>query len=60
MEWKGKQADELVMTLELSSFEEIRRWILSWGTQVEVLSPPELRTDLKEEAEGLASLYRKK
>lgn len=48
------------MTLELSSFEEIRRWILSWGTQVEVLSPPELRTDLKEEAEGLASLYRKK
>lgn len=60
IEWKGKQADELVMTLDLSSFEEIRRWILSWGTQVEVLSPPELRADLKKEAEGLAALYRKK
>ena len=58
IEWKGKKDDELVMTLELSSFEEIRRWILSWGTQVEVLSPPKLRTDLKEEAEGLAALYR--
>ncbi|NLT71368.1 MAG: WYL domain-containing protein [Verrucomicrobiaceae bacterium] len=60
IEWQGKQADELVMTLELSSFEEIRRWILSWGTQVEVLSPPELRAELKEEAEGLAALYRTK
>lgn len=60
LEWKGKQDDELIMTLELSSFQEIRRWILSWGTQVEVLSPPELRSDLREEAEALASLYRKK
>jgi len=48
------------MTLELSSFEEIRRWILSWGTQVEVLEPKELRADLKKEAEGLAAVYRKK
>ncbi len=42
------------MPPELSSFEEIRRWIPGWVTQVQV------RTDLKKEAEGLASLYRKK
>ena len=60
IEWKGKQADELIMTLELSSFQEIRRWILSWGTQVEVLEPKELRADLKKESEGLAAVYRKK
>ncbi len=60
IEWKGKLGDDLVMSLEPSSFEEIRRWILIWGTQVEVPSPPELRTDLKEEAEGLVALYRKK
>jgi predicted DNA-binding transcriptional regulator YafY len=58
--WHGKNGEELVMTLELCSFEEIQRWILSWGTQVEVLSPPELRTTLREEAEGLARMYRKK
>jgi predicted DNA-binding transcriptional regulator YafY len=60
LEWRGTKQEELVMTLELSSFEEIRRWILSWGTQVEVLSPSELLSDLREEAEALASLYRKK
>jgi predicted DNA-binding transcriptional regulator YafY len=57
IEWKGKQADELVMTLELSSFEEIRRWILSWGPQVEVLSPPELRTEILEALTTTKKLY---
>ncbi|MBU6180032.1 MAG: WYL domain-containing protein [Verrucomicrobia bacterium] len=57
IEWKGKREEELVMTLELSSFEEIRRWILSWGTQVEVLAPPSLRKEIKEEAGKLTALY---
>lgn len=60
LEWKGKKNEDLVMTLELSSFEEIQRWILSWGTQVEVISPPELRQTIREEALSLAELYRKK
>jgi predicted DNA-binding transcriptional regulator YafY len=47
------------MTLELSSFEEIRRWILSWGTQVEVLEPKELLTSIREEAERVQSIYHK-
>ncbi len=29
LEWRGTKQEELVMTLELSSFEEIRRWILT-------------------------------
>jgi predicted DNA-binding transcriptional regulator YafY len=31
---------------------EIRRWILQWGAQVEVLAPPELRDEV-------AATYRK-
>jgi proteasome accessory factor B len=41
--WTGKKEDVLEMVLELSSFEEIIRWILSWGPQVEVMEPQELR-----------------
>lgn len=41
--WIGKGEELLEMVLELSSFEEISRWILSWGPQVEVLKPAELR-----------------
>jgi predicted DNA-binding transcriptional regulator YafY len=59
LDWKGSRGEQLIMTLELSSFEEIRRWILSWGTQVEVLSPPDLRKEIQKEAKGLSALYRK-
>jgi len=57
IEWTDGSSEGLIMTLELSSFEEIRRWILSWGTMAEVLSPPELRADLQEESQALAALY---
>lgn len=44
--WIGRKEDVLEMNLELSSFEEISRWILSWGPQVEVLEPKELRDEI--------------
>ncbi len=59
IEWNGNLDDELIMTLELSSFEEIRRWILSWGPQVEVLEPKELREEIEEAVAGVLALYRK-
>lgn len=57
IEWNGNLDDELIMTLELCSFEEIRRWILSWGPQVEVLSPPDLRTEILEALTTTKKLY---
>jgi len=51
--WIGKEKDTLEIVLELSGFEEISRWILSWGPQVEVLEPEVLRdaiADALEEA----------
>lgn len=57
LEWQGKGRDRLVMTLELCSFEEIRRWILSWGNQVEVLSPPRLRREIRDLLDSTKQLY---
>jgi len=59
IKWLGKKESDLEMVLELSSFEEIRRWILSWGAQVEVLGPEELRTSIREESDNVRSVYNK-
>ncbi len=36
---------------------EIRRWILQWGAQVEVLAPPELREEVAEILRTAAGRY---
>ena len=36
---------------------EIRLWILSWGSQVEVLAPPELRADVAATYRTAAARY---
>jgi predicted DNA-binding transcriptional regulator YafY len=38
---------------------EIRRWILGWGDAVEVISPEELRRELKTILSGAASRYQR-
>ncbi len=37
---------------------EIRRWILGWGDAVEVISPDELRQDIRQVSSAVHSLYR--
>jgi len=44
-----------VFEIKLSSFIEIRRWILSWGSECQVLEPPELRADIVQQAQGIIS-----
>jgi proteasome accessory factor B len=36
---------------------EIRRWILQWGAQVEVLAPPELRDEVAQTYRKAAERY---
>lgn len=50
----------LELQLQLGGLEEIERWILGWGDQVEVLAPPELRDRLAETGRSLLALYEKK
>ncbi len=55
--WIGEGEDELEMFLELAGFEEISRWILSWGAQVEVLAPEALRDSILAALERSRELY---
>jgi predicted DNA-binding transcriptional regulator YafY len=43
VKWIGKKADVLEIILDLNGFEEILRWILSWGPLAQVMEPVELR-----------------
>lgn len=58
--WSFSQAtctdDGLIATYRPESLEEITAWILGWGTTAEVLSPPELRQRIQQEAARVAQL----
>jgi proteasome accessory factor B len=45
------------LTVQVAGIVEIRPWILSWGDQVEVLEPAELREAVATAARGLAERY---
>jgi predicted DNA-binding transcriptional regulator YafY len=44
-----------VLELSLRSLLEVRRWIMSWGSECEVLEPPALRIDIAREAALVAA-----
>ncbi len=46
------------LSLDVSDWHELLPWIRSWGSQVEVLKPLELREELGEDAKKMAGLYR--
>jgi predicted DNA-binding transcriptional regulator YafY len=47
----------IVLTMTVAGMMEVGRWVRSWGDKCEVLAPPELREELREEAVRLARLY---
>lgn len=46
----------LLVTYRLERLDEIANWLLGWGAAAEVLSPPELRQQILEEAQKLVRL----
>lgn len=44
---------DVVMCYRVSRLDEIRSWLLGWGTNVEVLVPSELRQQIRDEAKRL-------
>ncbi len=47
----------VVMVYQVASFQQIIGWLLSWGSQVEVLEPQELRAELAQTAARLLERY---
>jgi len=47
----------ILLTMTVAGMMEVGRWVRSWGDKVEVLAPPELRNELREEAVRLARAY---
>jgi predicted DNA-binding transcriptional regulator YafY len=46
------------LSLTLGNLEEIERWILSWGSHAQVLTPPELKERIARTAATVADSYR--
>lgn len=43
----------LTLQFSLRSLTEVRRWIMSWGSECEVLEPAELRSDIHQQAAAI-------
>ena len=51
------QGGDVLLTAKLRGWQELAWWILSWGRDVEVLSPPDLRKCVADEHQAAARLY---
>jgi predicted DNA-binding transcriptional regulator YafY len=51
--------DAIELRMELCSLREVERWILSWGSRVEVLGPPELIERVRKSVAAMAKAYLK-
>ncbi len=47
---------EIILTLE-GNLEEIKRWVMSYGSHCKILEPESLRKDIEEEINKLSTLY---
>ena len=47
----------LILTLRVAGMEEARRWLLSYGEEVEVLEPVELREQIAAQAKKIQEIY---
>ncbi len=54
----GTTGSGIVMTYRVDEVSELIPWLRSWGSDVEVLSPPELRERLRREAQRVADLLK--
>ncbi|MDN5325616.1 MAG: hypothetical protein PWP41_311 [Moorella sp. (in: firmicutes)] len=61
--WHSSQVIEelpdgsLVLKMRLSGLQEVKRWVLGFGSQAEVLAPPELRQEVAREVATMGRLY---
>lgn len=49
--------ESVLLELDVTGLADLRRWVLQYGSEVEVLAPPELRQAIIQEIEKLTALY---
>ncbi len=47
----------IVFTAEVAGIEEIKRWVMKWGSAAEVLAPESLRREIADEAKEILEHY---
>jgi len=47
----------LNLSMRLGALAEVESWVLGWGSEAEVLGPPELRSRIRQVAQSVAALY---
>lgn len=51
------QDGSILLTIKTSGWEEVKRWVLSWGADAKVLKPKELADMVHEELKMAATRY---
>ena len=47
----------IILKMETSGRNELKKWVLGYGAEAELLQPEDLRKEIKEEIEKLCSVY---
>jgi len=54
---ESQKDGSIVFEAEVAGTEEIKFWVMSWGSKAEVLDPQSLREEIRAEAEVLLGKY---
>lgn len=54
---KNEEDNSIIFEANMKGFVEIKSWVLSMGSSVEVLEPPELKEEIKKEIQNLKKMY---
>lgn len=55
---KGNKDGSIVLSLKVNNLEELKRWVLQYGKEAEVITPKVLRNDMKKEFEEGMKIYK--
>jgi predicted DNA-binding transcriptional regulator YafY len=55
---KDEKDGSVLLTMETGGLAEVRRWILSFGAEAEVMEPTQLRSELQTALDHAAQIYR--
>ncbi|PKN28375.1 MAG: hypothetical protein CVU64_13560 [Deltaproteobacteria bacterium HGW-Deltaproteobacteria-21] len=47
----------IIFEAEVAGTDEIRFWVMNWGSKAEVLEPASLKEEVRAEAEAIMSMY---